>query len=219
MSDFPCADVAVVIPAWNAAEFVADAVASALADPSTIGDVVVVDNASDDDTADVARRAGARVVPELQRGAGAARNTGVQHTVEPFVFFLDADDLLVPGSVRLLRSAIADADFAFGMVQNELMPGLVGNFEFPREPVLSATPSSTLLRRRILVSQGAFAPDNYSWLPWVSTLRDGAAVGVHVDSVVVTRRIHGANMTLNSGTYTPYFDLIRARLAARAENR
>src|SRR5579871_5977127 len=76
----------IVIPALNEAAVIGDVVRSlracqALQDAG-ITDIVVVDNGSDDETAAVARAAGARVVEEPRRGYGRACLAGVQAALE-----------------------------------------------------------------------------------------------------------------------------------------
>lgn len=87
--------VTVVIPAYNSARFIRDALESALA--QTYGDleVVVVDDGSTDETASVVRAFSDGRVNLLctpNRGVGAARNRGWREGCGEFVAFLDADD-------------------------------------------------------------------------------------------------------------------------------
>lgn len=82
----------VVIPCRNAARTVGDAVASACAQSEPPAEVVVVDDASTDESADAARVAGARVIRNAtRRNAGGARNVGLEATRGDLVAFLDAD--------------------------------------------------------------------------------------------------------------------------------
>ena len=82
----------VVIPCRNAASTVRDAVVSAFSQSEPPADVVVVDDASTDRSAEVAREAGARVIRNLERrNAGGARNAGLEATDGDLVAFLDAD--------------------------------------------------------------------------------------------------------------------------------
>lgn len=84
------ATVSIVIPARDEESTVAEVVRCAqLGVPEA--DVVVVDDGSSDGTAAVAAEAGARVVPSLGRGKGAALWTGVRETTGEAVLFLDAD--------------------------------------------------------------------------------------------------------------------------------
>ena len=82
--------VSIVIPARDEAETVADVVRYALAGAPS-AEVVVVDDGSSDATATEAEGAGARVVPSLGRGKGAALWTGVRATIGGLVLFLDGD--------------------------------------------------------------------------------------------------------------------------------
>lgn len=89
----------VVIPAYNATRTIAAAVSSAIA--AGAGRVLVIDDASSDDTIEVARTAGAEVVAlETNAGASAARRHGLALATSEYVVFLDADDALLPDGVR-----------------------------------------------------------------------------------------------------------------------
>ena len=94
--------VCVVIAAMNAAETIGRAVRSALAE-AEVGEVVVVDDGSGDDTAETARAAddgsGRLSVLELgvNRGPSAARNHAIENSSSALIAILDADDFLLPG--------------------------------------------------------------------------------------------------------------------------
>jgi glycosyltransferase involved in cell wall biosynthesis len=95
--------LSVVIPTWNRAHLVCEAVESALAQGPGV-EVVVVDDGSTDGTADlVAQRFESRVqllrMPE-RRGPGAARNAGLRAVTGELLAFLDSDDLWLPGKLE-----------------------------------------------------------------------------------------------------------------------
>lgn len=108
-------EVSVIIAAYNAAQFIERAVASALDQQGVDMEVVVVDDASTDDTLAVLRRLDSRRVKVIAReqngGAAAARNTGFTVAQGAWIAVLDADDSMEPGRlVRLLdRARLADA--------------------------------------------------------------------------------------------------------------
>ena len=79
-----------MIPALNEAGRIASVVAYALADPAT-AEVIVVDDSSIDDTAALARQAGARVVTSTMLGKGASMHDGVLAAPCDFVAYLDGD--------------------------------------------------------------------------------------------------------------------------------
>ena len=82
--------VSVIVPARNEAETIRKVVSVMLAMPD-VGEVVVIDNASGDDTATEARAAGARVVSETRAGMGHAVRTGIAATKYDWVMKVDAD--------------------------------------------------------------------------------------------------------------------------------
>lgn len=108
----PRGDVAVVIPAYNAAGFVAYALASALAQRDVVREVVVVDDGSTDDTVGIVRayaRAGVKLIQQPNLGPSAARNAGWRAASAAWIQFLDADDFLPPGSLASLLARAASA--------------------------------------------------------------------------------------------------------------
>lgn len=96
------ASVCVIIPAYNAAATIAAAVRSALAEPQ-VAEVLVVDDASTDGSADAARHAddgtGRLTVMRFtaNRGPSAARNAALAASHAPYVAILDSDDHFLPG--------------------------------------------------------------------------------------------------------------------------
>lgn len=88
--------ISVVIPAYNRAQYVVEAVRSVQAQTRTATEVIVVDDGSTDDTAQAARAAGASVIRQANSGLPAARNTGIMAATNPWIAFLDDDDLWEP---------------------------------------------------------------------------------------------------------------------------
>jgi phosphoserine phosphatase len=105
--------VSVVIPALNEARRIADVVRFALAEPAT-AEVVVVDDSSIDDTAALARAAGARVITSTLLGKGPSMHDGLRAAQGELIVYLDGDLAgLRPGLVAdLARPLLEDrADF------------------------------------------------------------------------------------------------------------
>ena len=96
--------LSVVIPTWNRAHIVCEAVQSALAQRAGAVEVIVVDDASDDGTAEVLQETFGVQVRVLQLesrgGPGAARNAGALLASGEFVAFLDSDDVWLPGKLN-----------------------------------------------------------------------------------------------------------------------
>ena len=106
--------VSVIIPCLNEAEPIGDVVREALA--QNIAEVIVVDNGSTDDTAAVARAAGARVVSEPTPGYGRACAAGVAAARTPILCFLDGDGSDVASFIPAVCAPVVTgaADFVMG---------------------------------------------------------------------------------------------------------
>jgi glycosyltransferase involved in cell wall biosynthesis len=100
---------AVVIPADDAALFLPRALASVAAQTCAPAEVIVVDDGSRDETAELAQAWGARVIRQANRGPSAARNTGVAAAGAPWIAFLDADDSWAPHALERFEDAVRRA--------------------------------------------------------------------------------------------------------------
>ncbi|MFO0962842.1 MAG: glycosyltransferase [Phycisphaerales bacterium] len=106
----PPPDFAIVIPAWNEEAVLPQTIAQLRECALAMGrpfELVVVDDASTDRTAEVAAAAGARVVRVERRQIAAVRNEGARATRAPWLVFCDADTF-VPETV--LRHALAELE-------------------------------------------------------------------------------------------------------------
>ncbi len=102
--------VSVIIPTYNRAACIADAVASVLDQDFEDREVIVVDDGSTDDTQEVLKAFGSyiRILRQNNRGVGAARNAGVAAAKGKWIAFLDSDDIWLPGKLtRQVREAEA----------------------------------------------------------------------------------------------------------------
>ncbi len=105
----PALSVSVVIPTYNRAALVTRAIDSALRCTEPGDEILVVDDASTDDTRAVVSRYGTpvRLIAAEHGGAGAARNRGVVEARNDLVAFLDSDDEWLPHKLALERRLMA----------------------------------------------------------------------------------------------------------------
>src|SRR5512147_63035 len=104
VSDRPVPEVTVAMPARNAARFVAAAIDSVLRQEGIELELIVVDDCSVDNTAEVVASIRDRRVRLLRnpqrRGIGACHNLVLRHSRAPYIAHVDADDLILPGALR-----------------------------------------------------------------------------------------------------------------------
>jgi len=96
--------ISIIIPACNAASFIESAIKSAIDQTYRPLEIIVVDDGSNDGTADIVEL---MIIPEVRlfrqqnTGVSEARNRGVQEAKGEWIVFLDADDLLLPDCLNI----------------------------------------------------------------------------------------------------------------------
>ncbi len=170
------------MPARNAARTVQEAVASCLAQSHAPAEVLVVDDHSTDDTAALARRAGARVIPCEGRGLVDALNTGLRQARGTIIARMDADDVAAPDrlarQVPLVRErTVVDGGVRFFRDRGHVPPGMRRYEAFVNAAVVERDllvesfvvhPAATFHREAVLAAggyrDGDFPEDYDLWL-------------------------------------------------------
>ena len=168
------APVTVVIPTYNHARFLGEAIDSVLAQTARPAEIIVVDDGSTDRPDEVvARYPAIRLIRHENRGLAAARNTGWRASSQPFVTFLDADDWLRPRALEVGLSQLErhpTAAFTYAAFANVYWPsGRVSPVPFSPVPDdafaalirdnLVRMHGAVLYRRDCLEAVGGFAED------------------------------------------------------------
>lgn len=106
--------VSVIIPAYNAEEYVRETVTSALRQTYPLQEIICVDDGSTDGTLEVLRGLESKhpeqvhVLTGPNRGASAARNRGMERATGEYLQFLDADDVLLPNKLERDMAVLGD---------------------------------------------------------------------------------------------------------------
>ncbi len=194
-------DVSVVIPVYNGARYLAEAIGSVGIDPPV--EVIVVDDGSDDDSAEVAAGCeSVHLIRQEHAGVGAARNRGIAAAGCPWIALLDADDLWGDGKLRHQLAAFASSPtlaIAYCLVEEFVTPDLppaerAGVTARPgRHP--APLPSTLLFRREVADRIGEFGGSTTAGgdLDWQLRARDAGLEMAPVTAAVVYRRLHGSN--------------------------
>jgi len=91
-------DVSVIIPTYNRGWIISEAIESVLAQTFDAYELIVVDDGSNDNTADILYKYGRkiRIIRQTNQGVSAARNRGILSSTGEFIALLDSDDLWLP---------------------------------------------------------------------------------------------------------------------------
>jgi hypothetical protein len=106
--------VSIIIPAFNAAAYIAETIQSCLAQTYKDIEIIVVDDGSTDNTKEVVQRFPVTYIYQSNRGPNAARNNGWRHSNADYLQFLDADDILLPTKIeRCIHAFSPDVDVVY----------------------------------------------------------------------------------------------------------
>jgi len=207
--------VSVIIPTYNAARYLSDAIDSVLAQTYDEFEIIVVDDGSTDETPGVVNKYDSRVCYLSQQNAGvaAARNRGISESKGKYIAFLDADDTWFPNKLEKQMAVLAASEgsrvcySAFLEVTQDLSP--VGVRRSLRH---SSAIEDLLLRgnvigsictvvaeRELFEKLGGFDATLSQCADWDMWVRMGTETEfLYLDDVLVTYRQHGTNMSRNA---------------------
>lgn len=207
-------EVSVIIPTYNAAHFLPQAVDSVRAQTFRDVEILVVDDGSTDntETAILGLGSSVRYFRQPNAGVAVARNRGIAEARGRFVAFLDADDTWYPHKLERQLAALASRQgvyracyTAHTMVSSDLTslgvhrsgnaaPGLEGLLTRGN---LVGTPS-TVLAERALFQSGGFDPKLSQCADWDMWIRLAHLTEfLYIDEPLVYYRLHGDNMSRN----------------------
>ena len=226
MMAFVPALASVIIPVHNGARFLGDALASVAAQQLDL-EVIVVDDGSTDDSAQIAEALGATCIRQPNLGPSAARNAGIVASTAPTLMFLDADDLFMPDTAaRQLAhlDARPEVDGVIGL-QEYLVLDDVALPEWAvrdrvGQPDQTSRPSvlASAIRRAAFDRVGLFDTELLlsEDVDWLMRANEAGVVIDVVHEPVIVRRIHGANLTYDTvGLRRAMFEVLSARVARK----
>jgi glycosyltransferase involved in cell wall biosynthesis len=220
--------VSIVIPCYNQAGYLRDAIRSATSREFPV-EIVVVDDGSTDGTSAVAAAfAHVRTVRQANRGLSAARNRGLAESTGAFVIFLDADDRLLPGAIdTAARALIAHPACAMAYGRCVMMGPDGDVWPTPEPPSVRSghhvallrtnliwMPAMAIFRREPLVHAGGFTTGVDGSADYDLYLRISREHPIHDHGrLVAAYRRHTASMSGNAGR------MLRDTLAVMGRNR
>lgn len=204
--------VSVVIPTYQAARFVGDAIESVLSQTLPADEIIVVDDGSTDSTQDVLAAFGGRirVIRQANSGVAAARNRGAAAAGSDHLAFLDADDTWLPGKLarqveRLMTRPEVVASFTETLFVNEA-DGTARHVRYRNDGDMVRTlllagcvignNSSVLVRRSVFDEVGGYdvaTSQSADWDLWLRLAERGPLDLIR--EPLVRYRVHASSMS------------------------
>lgn len=220
--------ISVMIGVYNAAPYLAEAIDSVFAQTYQPLELIVVDDGSDDGSAEVAKSYGHALtyVYKENGGNGSARNRAVELARGEFFAFLDADDRFVPDKLERQMAAFERdprLDIAFGHVEEFVSPELTeeqrrGIRAPAPEPAPWMAPNLMLIRRDSFLRVGPFSETIRVGVTvdWYARADEAGLRNVMLPDVVLERRLHTQNNGLRErDSRSQYVHVLKAALDRR----
>jgi glycosyltransferase involved in cell wall biosynthesis len=199
--------ISCVVPVYNGARFIAAALDSILDQTHRPIEVIVADDGSTDDTAEVVARYAGRVrhITQQTVGPAATRNLGLSHARGDMIGFLDADDLWHPEKLeRQAACFLARAELEACVTHVQLFweaeleaEKLALENHARAQPVPGYATTSLLARRAVFDRIGTFRPDLWfaDATEWFIRAREHSIVMELLPDTLVYHRMHPHNLT------------------------
>lgn len=219
--------ISVVIPCFNAAAYLGEALESAFRQSPAPHEVIVVDDGSTDGSADVVRHfpRSIRYVRQENLGISHTRNHAVRLVEGDLVAFLDADDVWTADSLANRYAILAPdpgVDGAVGLVEQFISPELPDavrrEVACPPGAAVARLAGAMLLRRAVFDRVGPFDASFRvgETIDWVARADAAGVVIRTVDRVVLRRRIHETNTGRREAALrSDYLRVLKASLDRR----
>jgi glycosyltransferase involved in cell wall biosynthesis len=218
--------VSVVVPVYNVARFLGQAIESVLAQRHPALEILVVDDGSTDQTPGVARAIAGpiRYIRQENRGPAAARNAGIRLARAEVLAFVDADDLWPAGKLDRQLPVLASGspvDIVMGYTQPMIMTRPfedVPALQAILSPRLTLSVGASLYRRSVFERFGAFdeairMADDLDWL--LRAREAGARIQV-VKAVTLLYRENPGSLTYQKDpTQLTFFRILKRSLDRR----
>ncbi len=220
--------VSVILPVYNRDRYLAEAIDSVLAQTYSV-ELIVIDDGSDDRSAEVAQRYLPRLnyYHQSNTGISAARNTGIALATGEFLAFLDSDDLWMPKKLALQLAAFTadpELDAVFGYVKQFFSPEMNESFRHrircPDAPIAGYISNAMLIRRSTFLRVGLFntALRTGIDIEWYSRAVEQNLKMTLLPDVIHLRRLHETNSGLLHPQHTEQLYLLKAMLDRRRQS-
>lgn len=220
--------ISVMIGVYNAERYLAEAIDSVLAQSYRPLELIVVDDGSDDGSADLARTYGDALTYAHQENAGngSARNHAVRLASGELFAFLDADDRFLPEKLEHQFAELeagADLDIVFGHVREFVSPELTdaqrASVRPPApQPLPWTAPNLMLIRRESFARVGRFSEEVKVGVTvdWYARALEAGLRSAMLPEVVLERRLHLTNNGLRErDSRQQYLHVLKASLDRR----
>jgi glycosyltransferase involved in cell wall biosynthesis len=219
--------VSVIIPVYNAAKYLAEAIESVLSQTYNNVEVIAVNDGSTDNSLEVLSAYSNRIqiISSANKGIGSARNLAIHQSKGSFLAFLDADDFWELNKLEVQMQVFAsnpNLDIVYCSFKEFLSPDMTS--ELIQKRILKPTAMSGAIAGTSLVKRTAFDKVGLfseqwktgEYIDWYARAKEQNLTVKHIDNCLYHRRSHSDNHTFReSESKRDYLHVLKASLDRR----
>jgi len=209
--------VGVIIPVYNGAHYLAQAIESVLAQTYEAIELIIIDDGSVDKSSDIARSfKNIHYYYQMNQGVAVARNAGIAVSHGEFIAFLDQDDIWTRDKLSVQMDYLLHHPEVGGVLSKQRLflepemtpPGWLKKDLLQKEQS-GYFPSSLVVRKDVFVRIGGFdsAYKHTSDVDWIARAKDAGILLCMLPHVLFHRRVHNANAS--AGTRILHPELVK----------
>jgi glycosyltransferase involved in cell wall biosynthesis len=220
------APVTAVIPVYNGERYLAEAIQSMLTQTRPAAQIIIVDDGSEDSSADIAASFGDAItlIRQENQGVAAARNSAIATASQPYVAWLDHDDVAMAERLELQLAAFdltPTPDIVFGgmgqFISPELPSEVASRLRCDERVQPAPLPSCFMAPIGVFDTVGKLRTDtDATFVDWYLRAMEQELTFSFVPDLIVRRRIHNENQSYqNDALRRDYIRMIKASLDRR----
>ncbi|MGL5541341.1 MAG: glycosyltransferase family 2 protein [Erysipelotrichaceae bacterium] len=207
--------ISVVIPVYNGAKYLSEAIRSVKQQNYPVHELLVVDDGSSDASAAIAKALGASVIRTAHLGAASARNVGIRHATGDYLAFLDADDLWSYDKLSRQVPYLSQMPIVYSLMRNFKE----GKFDGP----LLGYHVNTLLIEKAVFERIGYFDESITIGEFKEWYQRSVQIGYKyamLNEALAFRRLHNDNLMKNQdGHYDDYLFEVQHKVKIQDDHR
>lgn len=221
--------ISVIIPVYNAEKYIEETLQSVLNQSFPAAEVLVINDGSTDGTLAMLEKKvpDIRLLNKKNQGPAATLNEGIRSSTQPFIAFLDADDIWAPQKLEIQWKHFQqtpELEISFGwlkqFISEELPQAIKDGIYCPDHPQRGLI-KGTMLARRIIFDKVGLFDERIQWGDFIEWFARAQETGVRyefVEDVLMARRLHRSGLTNKREHEKDYARLLKIALDRRRQN-
>lgn len=219
--------ISVIIPVYNGEKYLNEAINSILDQSYKPFELIIIDDGSNDSTAEIVKTYKEDLIYLYQENTGiaASRNRGISVAKSEYISFLDADNIWIKKKLQKQKERLFEdpsIDIIFGMIEHFYSPDTDEIFRrsvrCPSAPLQGIDTNTMLIKRSTFLQVGLFSTDYKigDFIEWYARAQENDLKAYCIPEVLLKRRIHYNNYTLiNKDAKNDYARIVKDMILRR----